>query len=171
MNAPVAVVMGSDSDLPIVRNCLETLDRFGIKYDVRVLSAHRTPRAFHEFAEGLDRSSYRLIIAAAGRAAHLAGVVASLTVRPVIAVPIESGALQGVDALYSTIQMPAGIPVATMAIGKAGARNAGVLAAQILALGEPALREKLLEYKEQMAEQVLERSRAVQAEFESISRS
>ncbi len=165
MSRPVIVLMGSDSDLPIVRNCLETLDRFAIGYDVRVLSAHRTPRQFHEFAATLDASGYQVILGAAGRAAHLAGVLASLTVKPVIAIPIESGSLQGIDALYSTLQMPSGIPVATMALGKAGAVNAGVFAAQVLALHDPALRQRLVTYKKELADQVIERDRQVQVEF------
>lgn len=167
MSRPVVVVMGSDSDLPIVRHCLDVLDEFGIGYDARILSAHRTPRACHEFAAGFDEAGYKIVIGAAGRAAHLSGVLASLTTRPVIAIPLESGSLQGIDAVYSNLQMPSGIPVATMAIGKAGAVNAAVLAAQILALGDEDLACRLADYKRAMAEKVLAKDAQLQQEFAS----
>ncbi len=157
-SCPVAVLMGSDSDFPVVKKALDILDRFGIGYDVRVLSAHRSPHAFHEFANSIENLGFDLVIGAAGRAAHLAGVLASFTTLPVIAIPIASGSLQGVDALYSTIQMPSGIPVATMAIGEAGAVNAGVFAAQILAMKDPSIREKLRAHREEMANKVSEKS-------------
>ena len=155
---PVAVVMGSDSDFPIVERTHQILDRFEIDYDVRVLSAHRTPHEFHAFVQTIEDQGFDLVIAAAGRAAHLAGVLASFTTLPVIAIPIASGSLQGVDALYSTIQMPSGIPVATMAIGEAGAVNAGVFAAEILALKDPSLRDKLEAHRKEMARGVTEKS-------------
>ncbi|MBI4614420.1 MAG: 5-(carboxyamino)imidazole ribonucleotide mutase [Planctomycetes bacterium] len=167
MSAPVAVVMGSDSDLPVVRSCLETLDSLGVRYSVQVLSAHRTPKEFHRFAESLDESAVKVVIGFAGRAAHLAGVLASLTVRPVIAVPIESGTLQGVDALYSTLQMPSGVPVATMALGKAGAVNAAILAVQILALSDEGIHHRLFEHRRKMTDDVLEKNRRIQADFNS----
>ena len=162
---PVVLVMGSDSDLPKLASTLTTLDEFGIGCDVRVLSAHRTPEDVHDFAVGAAEAGCCVIIAAAGGAAHLAGVLASLTTLPVIGVPLESGALRGVDALYSTVQMPPGVPVATVAIG--GAKNAGILALQILATADDSLVEALQEFKGKLTEQVLAKDRQVQAELSS----
>jgi len=155
--AAVAVVMGSDSDLPKMRGCLEVLAEFGIPFEVEVISAHRTPDRAHKFAATAEERGVRVLIAGAGGAAHLAGVLASLTTLPVIGVPIASSALGGVDALYATVQMPPGVPVATVAID--GSANAAILAAQILATGDPSLRDKLREYKLTMAEKVHKKAR------------
>ena len=143
----VGVAMGSDSDLPTVQRCLETLEEFDISYDVRVLSAHRTPEQVHQYASTARLNGFRILIAAAGGAAHLAGVLASLTTIPVIGIPIETSSLGGTDSLYSTVQMPAGVPVATVAIGPAGARNAALLAAEILALHDEELHARLLQFR------------------------
>jgi 5-(carboxyamino)imidazole ribonucleotide mutase len=143
----VLVLLGSKSDEQVMHACTEYLTRFGIDHDLVVSSAHRQPDQTAALVREAEGKGYSLIIAAAGMAAHLPGVAASLTTLPVIGVPLEGSALQGVDALYSIVQMPAGIPVATVAIGSAGAKNAGVLAAQILALHDPVMREKLIEFK------------------------
>lgn len=151
-----ALIIGSDSDLPIVEPCIKTLKKFGMPFEVRVISAHRTPARAEEFASKAVENGYGVIIAAAGKAAHLAGVLAAYTVLPVIAIPIKSSALDGLDALLSMVQMPAGIPVATVAID--GAANAAILACQILSLDEPQLRAKLLDEKVKMAEAVAEKN-------------
>ena len=148
---PVAVVMGSDSDLPVVSETIRLLEEMGVGVEARVLSAHRTPEEVHAFASGAESRGVKVIIAAAGGAAHLAGVIASLTTLPVIGVPMETTALAGVDSFLSTLQMPAGVPVATVSIGKAGAVNAAVLALQILALSDAKLRAKLKDYKAGLA--------------------
>ena len=146
--APVAVVMGSDSDKDVMQSCIDTLSDFGIEPVVRVISAHRTPQIAAEFAENAAKNGIKVIIAAAGMAAHLAGALAGRTTLPVIGVPlISAGGLEGIDALLSTIQMPPGVPVAAMAIGAAGAKNAAIFAVQILALTDKNLREKLAEFK------------------------
>jgi len=163
----VAVVMGSDNDLETMRETIGVLESFGLACEVRVISAHRTPEAAHEFAVGAEAAGFGVIIAAAGGAAHLAGVLAAKTVLPVIGVPIQTSALGGVDSLYSTVQMPAGIPVATVAIGKAGAHNAAILAVQILATAHPELRQKLHDHKQQLAEKVAAKDRKVRAEFKT----
>jgi len=156
--APVAVVMGSDSDLSVMQSCVDQLREFGIEPTVRVLSAHRTPQAAAEFAQTAEARGVRVVIAAAGMAAHLAGAMAAWTTLPVIGVPLTSeGGLAGLDALLSTVQMPPGVPVATVAIGKAGAKNAAVLAVQILALADPALRDKLLEFRKRQEQRVREK--------------
>ena len=161
-NSPVAVVMGSDSDLAIMQSCIEQLGEFGIKPVVRIISAHRTPQIAADFADKAAGAGIKVIIAAAGMAAHLAGVVAAETVLPVIAVPLPGGALNGVDALYAMVQMPGGIPVATMAIGKAGAKNAGLFAVQMLALVRPELAARFSTYKQGMADEVAARDAALQ---------
>ena len=144
MSTPfVAILMGSDSDLPVMQTTLDTLDSLQIPYEVKITSAHRTPDATHDYVTNADQRGCNAFIAAAGLAAHLAGVVASLTLKPVIGVPMDGGPLKGQDALLSTVMMPGGIPVATVAIGKAGAKNAAYLAAQILALGDPELAERV----------------------------
>lgn len=143
----VAVLMGSVSDEPVMKACLEGLDWFAIPYEVRVMSAHRDPEQVSRFAKEAEHNGFGVMIAGAGMAAHLPGVVAAWTVLPVIGVPLEGSALSGQDALYSMVQMPAGIPVATVAIGKAGAKNAAVLAAEILSLGELELKNKLIEFR------------------------
>lgn len=155
----VSILMGSDSDLPIMKQAAEILERFGVPYEMKVLSAHRTPIDTIEYARSAYERGLRVIIAGAGGAAHLPGVVAGVTTLPVIGVPIESK-LQGLDSLLSIVQMPSGVPVATVAIG--GARNAGILAVQILATGDPELHAKLVEFKQQIAEQSREKNRSLQ---------
>lgn len=152
----VSIVMGSKSDLPVMQNACEMLKEFGVSYEVRVLSAHRTPVEAHEYASTLIERGVKVVIAAAGGAAHLAGVVAGNTTLPVIGVPIQTSALGGMDSLLSTVQMPKGIPVATVAIGKAGAANAAILATQILAVSDAKLAEKMVEYKKSMAAKIME---------------
>ncbi|HHU31426.1 MAG: 5-(carboxyamino)imidazole ribonucleotide mutase [Zhaonellaceae bacterium] len=148
----VGIIMGSDSDLLIMKQAADILDEFGIGYEVTISSAHRLPQATVEYALSAEKRGLEVIIAGAGAAAHLPGIIAAHTILPVIGVPIKSAALGGVDALYSIVQMPKGIPVATMAID--GAKNAGILAAQILALQDPELRKKLNKFKETMAYEV-----------------
>jgi phosphoribosylaminoimidazole carboxylase PurE protein len=146
--SPVAVVMGSDSDLAVMQGCIDTLLEFGIEPTVRIISAHRTPEIAAEFAENAARTGIKVIIAAAGMAAHLAGALAARTTLPVIGVPlISASGLEGIDALLSTVQMPPGVPVATMAIAKAGAKNAAIFAVQILALTDKNLAKKLAQFK------------------------
>ncbi|MCZ8103899.1 MAG: 5-(carboxyamino)imidazole ribonucleotide mutase [Alsobacter sp.] len=144
---PVAIIMGSQSDWATMRNAAEALDRLQVGYDARIVSAHRTPERLFDFARGAKAAGYKVIIAGAGGAAHLPGMAASLTSLPVLGVPVESKALSGQDSLLSIVQMPAGIPVGTLAIGRAGAVNAALLAAAILALGDPALAERLDAYR------------------------
>lgn len=144
--------MGSASDLPVMEPAVKVLENFGIPYEIRVISAHRTPHLAHEYASTAEARGLKVLIAGAGRAAHLAGVLASLTVLPVIGVPVLSGALNGMDSLLSTVQMPPGVPVATVGIDSA--ENAGLLAVQILATGDPVLRDRLREYKLNLAEKV-----------------
>jgi phosphoribosylaminoimidazole carboxylase PurE protein len=156
--APVAVVMGSDSDLSIMQSCVDQLREFGIEPTVRILSAHRTPQAAAEFAQTAEARGVKVVIAAAGMAAHLAGAMAAWTTLPVIGVPLTGeGGLAGLDALLSTVQMPPGVPVAAVAIGKAGAKNAAILAVQILALADPALRDKLLQFRKRQEQRVREK--------------
>ncbi len=144
MNRPfVAILMGSKSDLPVIEETFAVLDRLGVRYEARILSAHRTPAETHAYVKDADGRGCAVFIAAAGLAAHLAGTVAGLTTRPVIGIPLDAGPLKGMDALLSTVQMPGGIPVACVAIGKAGARNAAWLAAQILALADDDLKRRL----------------------------
>lgn len=150
----VAIVMGSDSDYDVVKEAVEVLEEFHVHCDVLVISAHRSPELAHRFAKEARPSGYGVLIAAAGGAAHLAGVLASLTTLPVIGIPIAGSALSGLDALYATVQMPAGVPVATMAIGKAGARNAAILAVQILAIGDAELAAALEAMKAGLAKKV-----------------
>ncbi len=153
--AKVGLIMGSKSDIDIVKECMNTLDAFGMEYDVTVSSAHRTPERTVRWAEDADKKGYVAIAAFAGAAAHLAGVVASKTNVPVIAVPIAATALGGMDSLLSSVQMPGGIPVATMAIGKAGAKNAALFACQIAARSDKAVYEKLEKYRETMRDAVI----------------
>src|SRR6266705_334110 len=157
----VSIVMGSDSDLEIMREAGKALEEFGIAYEMDVTSAHRSPERTADFARKAASRGIRVIIAGAGGAAHLAGVIAAHTTLPVIGVPIPSTSLNGLDSLLATVQMPAGIPVATVAIGKPGATNAGVLAAQILAAADPALAKKLQAHKEKLAKGVEEKSRTL----------
>ena len=161
-NPLVLIVMGSDSDLPVMEEAARVLTEFGVPHEIRISSAHRSPqRTAALAAEAADRG-IRVIIAGAGMAAHLAGVMAAETVLPVIGVPMGGGALAGVDALYATVQMPGGIPVATMAIGSAGAKNAGIFAVQVLALGNERLTALLKDYRERMAEEVAAKDRTLQ---------
>src|SRR5271168_3984179 len=155
----VSIVMGSDSDLEIMREAGKALDEFAIAYEMDVTSAHRSPDRTADFARQAAGRGIQVIIAGAGGAAHLAGVIAAHTTLPVIGVPIPSTALQGMDSLLATVQMPAGIPVATVAIGKPGATNAGILAAQMIALGDEAVAKKLVEHKEKLARGVEEKSK------------
>jgi len=155
----VSIVMGSDSDLEVMREAARALDDFGIPYEMDITSAHRAPARTSEFARQAAGRGLKVIIAGAGGAAHLAGVIAAETTLPVIGVPMPSSSLQGLDALLATVQMTAGIPVATLAVGKAGATNAGILAAQILALSDPALAKKIVAHKEKLARSVVEKSK------------
>src|SRR5262252_5458739 len=159
----VSIVMGSDSDLEIMREAGKALEEFGIAYEIDVTSAHRSPDRTADYARKAAGRGIRVIIAGAGGAAHLAGVIAAESTLPVIGVPIPSSSLQGLDSLLATVQMPAGIPVATVAIGKAGATNAGILAAQILALSDPELAKKMTAHKEMLAQGVEEKSRKLKA--------
>jgi len=159
----VAVLMGSDSDLPVMKSTLDTLALFGVPYEVKISSAHRTPAVTAEYVADADRRGCAVFIAAAGLAAHLAGAVAAHTIRPVIGVPMEGGPLNGFDALLSTVQMPGGIPVASVAIGKAGAKNAAYLAAQILALQDSGLAQRLKDDRARTAEQIATQNEKLQA--------
>jgi 5-(carboxyamino)imidazole ribonucleotide mutase len=159
----VSIVMGSDSDLEIMREAGKALEDFGIAYEIDVTSAHRSPDRTADYARKAAERGIRVIIAGAGGAAHLAGVIAAHTTLPVIGVPIASTALQGMDSLLATVQMPAGIPVATVAIGKPGATNAGILAAQIIAISQAALAQKLQAHKERLAKGVEEKSRKLKS--------
>ncbi len=144
--APVAIIMGSRSDWPVMKHAADQLASLGVAYEARVVSAHRTPVRMVEFAQGAKAAGFKVIIAGAGGAAHLPGMTASLTDLPVLGVPVESRALKGMDSLLSIVQMPGGIPVGTLAIGEAGARNAALLAARILALSDPELARKVAEF-------------------------
>jgi 5-(carboxyamino)imidazole ribonucleotide mutase len=148
----VAVLCGSRSDLPTLRGCFDVLDGYGIAWEASVISAHRQPDALHDYVRSAEEAGVQIFIGAAGLAAHLPGVVASLTSRPVIGVPLDGGALGAADALYSVVQMPPGVPVAAVAIGSAGAKNAGHLAARILALSEPMLAERVATQRGEQAE-------------------
>ena len=158
-NPQVSIVMGSDSDLEIMREAGKALEGFGIEYEIDVTSAHRSPDRTAEFARQAAKRGIRVIIAGAGGAAHLAGVIAAHTTLPVIGVPIPSTSLNGMDSLLSTVQMPAGIPVATVAIGKPGATNAGILAAQIIGVADASIAKKLDAHKEKLAQGVAEKSK------------
>ncbi len=164
----VGVVMGSDSDWPLLKQTASTLDSFGVGYEVRVISAHRSPAVATAYAGEAQSHGLKVIIAAAGGAAHLAGVLAAHTILPVIGVPVKGGLLDGLDALLSTVQMPAGVPVGTVALGNAGAVNAAILAVQILALGNPALAQRLILYKKTLAERVAAADDKIQAELNAI---
>lgn len=164
----VAVVMGSDSDWPVMQETAKLLKELQIPFTVRVLSAHRTPEEAGAFARDARKNGIRVIVAAAGGAAHLAGVMASWTTLPVIGVPLEGWALSGLDALLSTVQMPGGIPVATLAIGKAGARNAAIFAGEILALNDDALAARVNAMREKSRNAVAARDKAIQAEAAAL---
>ena len=162
----VAVIMGSDSDLPVVGKAIDKLGDFGVPVEVHVMSAHRTPEAAAAFSASAADKGFGVIIAAAGKAAHLAGVLAAHTVLPVIGIPVKSSTLDGLDALLSTVQMPSGMPVATVAID--GAVNAALLAAQIIALSDAALTEKLVAYRAAQTEKVLEKDARISAEYSNL---
>lgn len=162
----VAVILGSDSDLPVVKRCLQKLKELEIPYEAHVMSAHRTPDEIASFADKAMANGFGVIVAAAGKAAHLAGALAARTTLPVIGIPIKSSTLDGLDALLSTVQMPSGVPVATVAID--GAENAAILAAQIIALGDETLSERLAESKQQMNKSVKEKDEKLQAEVAKL---
>ena len=153
-NAKVGIVMGSDSDWPLVKKACETLDSFGVAYETRVISAHRTPDVALEYSRTAEERGIQVLIAAAGGAAHLAGVIAAGTVLPVIGIPVAGGSLNGLDALYATVQMPGGVPVATVAVGSAGPVNAALLAVQILSTADASLREKFRAHKKTLRDKV-----------------
>ena len=151
---PVAIIMGSQSDWPTMKHAADTLDALEIGYDARIVSAHRTPERLYKFAKGARKEGFQVIIAGAGGAAHLPGMAAALTPLPVFGVPVESKALSGVDSLYSIVQMPPGVPVGTLAIGKAGAINAALLAASVLALSDKAVSDRLEAWRKQQTDAV-----------------
>lgn len=159
----VAVIMGSDSDLPVVRPAIDVLREYGVDCEARVMSAHRTPEALREFAAGARENGFGVIIAAAGKAAHLAGAVAAQTTLPVIGIPVKSSTLDGLDALLSTVQMPSGMPVASVAID--GAKNAGLLAVQILAVTDETLAKRLAEQRADMKKQIAEKDAKLRQEL------
>lgn len=160
MKKQVSVVMGSDSDLPVMTGCLQALEHFDLPYEVQIISAHRLPEETADFAKNAADRGIDVIVAGAGGAAHLAGVIAALTPLPVIAVPLKNSSLGGIDALYAMVQMPRGIPVATVAVD--GAYNAGILAAQIIGVREVRVREKVLAYKKELANQVKKKNERLQ---------
>ncbi|MCR4316130.1 MAG: 5-(carboxyamino)imidazole ribonucleotide mutase [Planctomycetes bacterium] len=162
MKAIVGIVMGSKSDLEVMKDAGEALSEFGIEYEMRVISAHRTPEIAHEYSSTAKARGLKVIIAAAGGAAHLAGVMAASTTLPVLGVPIASSPLGGFDALLSTAQMPPGVPVATMSVGSWGARNAGIFAAMILATNDMEIAGKLAEFKLKQAEKIVQHDKEIQ---------
>ena len=164
--AKVLIVMGSDTDLPVMKEATKILRQFGVSFEMRISSAHRCPEKTAQLSAEAEGRGIKVIIAGAGMAAHLAGVMAAGTILPVIGVPVGGGATNGVDALYSTVQMPGGIPVATVAIGKAGAKNAGILAVQMLALSDTSLALKLKEFKESMAQEVEAKDQELQVKLD-----
>jgi len=157
MSAAIAIIMGSQSDWDTMRHAADTLAELGVACEARIVSAHRTPERLYAFAKGAEAQGFKVIIAGAGGAAHLPGMTASLTLLPVFGVPIESQALAGVDSLYSIVQMPAGVPVGTLSIGKAGAINAALLAASVLALSDSALADRLAAWRKQRSDAIAER--------------
>jgi phosphoribosylaminoimidazole carboxylase PurE protein len=165
----VGILMGSDSDLPIMQEAAAMLQEFGIDYEMTIASAHRTPKKVLEYSQGAEKRGIKIIIAGAGWAAHLAGVIASHTTLPVIGVPIDSSPLKGIDALLATAQMPGGIPVATMALGKGGAKNAGIFAAQIIAASDVKIANRLKVFRVEMEREVEEKSKRLMAITEAPS--
>jgi len=163
--AAVGIVMGSDSDFPVMSEAVKTLEKFGIAFEMEVVSAHRTPARAQEYAASAASRGLKVIIAAAGSAAHLAGAMAASTTLPVIGVPMATSTLQGLDALLSTVQMPGGVPVATMAIDKAGAVNAAIFAAEILALSDSEIARKLAVHKEELARSAAEKNARLQKQL------
>lgn len=162
------IIMGSDSDLPLVKNTLDVLKGFDIKFEVRVASAHRTPDVVSNYVQDAEQRGAAVFICAAGLAAHLAGAVAARTTRPVIGIPVDGGPLNGVDALYSTVMMPGGIPVATVAVGKAGAKNAGYLAAQIMAIADKDLDNRVKANRQQAAQEVMDKDAKLQESLKGL---
>jgi phosphoribosylaminoimidazole carboxylase PurE protein len=162
MKPKVLIVMGSDSDLSLMEEAAKILEHFNISYQMTVSSAHRTPERTVRLVRNAEKNGIEVIIAGAGAAAHLAGVIASYTVLPVIGVPIDSSPLKGIDALYSTVQMPPGVPVAAMAIGKAGAKNAAIFAVEILGIKDPIITSSLKDYRKKMASDVLKKAKKVE---------
>ncbi len=158
--AQVGIVMGSDSDMPVMAKAAEILDEFGISYEMAIISAHREPDVFYEYAKSAENRGFKVIIAGAGKAAHLPGMCAAIFPMPVIGIPMKTSDLGGVDSLYSIVQMPSGIPVATVAIG--GGQNAGILAAKILATSDAALLDKLKDYSEKLKKSVQEKDARLQ---------
>lgn len=169
MKAIVGIIMGSDSDAPVMQEAVKVLQQFGVPFEIGVYSAHRSPHRTLEYVKTARDRGLKIIIAGAGSAAHLAGVSAAETTLPVIGVPIDSSPLSGFDALLATVQMPPGVPVATMGVGKSGATNAGFLALEILALNDEKLARHLAEHRSKLEETVAEKSRKVAAEFEARS--
>ncbi|MCP4126627.1 MAG: 5-(carboxyamino)imidazole ribonucleotide mutase [Gammaproteobacteria bacterium] len=161
----VAVLMGSDSDLPVLQSTFDVLKALEIPFEARITSAHRTPAVTHAYVTDADSRGCSVFIAAAGLAAHLAGAVSAATLKPVIGIPLDAGPLQGMDSLLSTVQMPGGIPVATVAVGKAGAKNAAYLAAQILSLSDPELAQRIRTEREANAQGVIAKDAALQADL------
>ncbi len=166
----VGIIMGSDTDWPVMQEAAKMLEKFGVPHEVEVISAHRSPARMHEYATSAIDRGLKAVIVAAGGAAHLAGVVAALTTLPVIAVPMATTVLSGIDALLSSVQMPAGVPVAAMAIDKPGATNAAIYAVEILATSDPALRERLVQYKAELERSVAEKSARVKQNLSSSAR-
>ena len=158
----VGIIMGSKSDLPVLQGAFDKLSDLGVAFEKRVISAHRTPQVAVEYASSAQQRGIKVIVAAAGYAAHLAGFMAAHTVLPVIGIPIDGSSLNGLDSLLATVQMPGGVPVATVTIGKAGAVNAGILAAQIIALSDPELSQRLKDMKDNMARKVIAASKEVE---------
>lgn len=161
MNSQVLIVMGSDSDMHVMEGAVQLLKKFGITFELVIASAHRTPERTTKLAVNAEKNGVEVIIAGAGMAAHLAGILAAHTIVPVIGVPIDSSALHGIDALFSTVQMPPGVPVATMAIGKAGSKNAAIFSAQIIGLKDPKVAKRLKAFKKKIAEDVERKSKAL----------
>jgi 5-(carboxyamino)imidazole ribonucleotide mutase len=163
----VGIIMGSDTDLPVMNEAARMLDKFAIPYEIEIVSAHRSPARTHEYASTAIARGLKVVIVAAGGAAHLAGVVAALTILPVIAVPMATTVLSGIDSLLSSVQMPAGVPVASMAIDKPGAINAAIYAAEILAISDPQLATRLITHKEDLARSVAEKSARMKQQLSS----
>ena len=163
----VAVLIGSDSDLKVMKSTLDVMDDLGVAWEIRILSAHRTPDQVREYLADSEQRGCNVYIAAAGLAAHLAGAVAAHTLKPVIGVPLDAGSMGGLDALLATVQMPGGVPVATVAVGSAGAKNAAYLAARILALGDDAVAESIRSYRDDNRASILQKNEQLQEELKS----
>ncbi|MBI5749263.1 MAG: 5-(carboxyamino)imidazole ribonucleotide mutase [Nitrospinae bacterium] len=166
MKPLIAIVMGSDSDLAVMEEAGKVLDSFGIGYEITIASAHRSPDKTREYIHSAEKNGIKIIIAGAGWAAHLAGVIAAETTMPVIGVPIDSSPLLGLDSILSILQMPSGIPVAAMALGKGGAKNAAILAVQILAVSDKSLQDKLKAYKKKLSDEVEEKDKKIKSKYQ-----